>query len=216
MEFCDEKYRKAIYRAYLNWSDWKDEFEAGSWAKLPMLDDPDRFKKFLSEYSLARNIRNESNDSPTKNEERPAQERVREALRKLKIVEPSDVKESAEGIAKLASSKEVKKRSQLSLVSKVACFAYPDKFPMWDQFARRGLTRVVDGPKCKKDKFIRTENYCEFAKGFDAEFENHKKCIQTQIRKHTGIPGDNKKHFINSAGFQRRVFDVLLMNLGRS
>ena len=215
MKFCDDDYREAIYRAYLNWSDWKDEFEASSWAKLPMLGNQNRFKKFLSEYSLARNIRNDSNDSPTKGKERPAQKRVREALRILKIVEPSDVKESAEGIAKLASSKEVKKRSQLSLISKVACFAYPDRFPMWDQFARRGLTRVVDGPECKKDKFIRTENYCEFAIDFDAEFENHKKCIQTRIREYTGIPGSDIKHFINSAGFQRRVFDVLLMNLGR-
>lgn len=217
------KIRSAYYHAYLNWIAWRADFEEDTWDQMEVLSGDKNgahFKKFLSSFSLARNVTKLPADKNVNGKERPAQYRVRDYLQKLSGNSIGNVEEVAKSLENFVGPKGNSKipPSQLSLASKIHCLHNPSKYPMWDQYARIGLTTLMDSNSTKKDKYIslKTNSYACFTADFGNKFSIFECDIRNEIPNFCGVNASTEEKFLTGKAFLRRVFDNMLMQIGRS
>ena len=141
---------KHICGAWLNWENWKDQFEAAPGLQnLPMLRDDSwkDFVRFTAEYGLARGIPGKAKAGEAKPALREVQCFLRgkdtQWLASTSLEEKSD--ELCSSIKKMPGfDQETGVKAQRSLISKVMSMSEPDKYPMFDHFAREGLGDVLE------------------------------------------------------------------------
>ncbi len=178
MEFEEIDY----WRAATNWVAWERDYNEPVVAIPPVLQEQDRFAGFIKEYGLLRGIAGN---------QRPG---IRVWLRdNLNFDTP--ITELAE---KLQDEVQLPSR-QISLISKILCFAAPENFFPKDQYSTRGLRHEDHGPAnpTYEDYHIRCNDL------FNQNNDNIEAFLHDRV-----IPTDNID------GFNRRVFDTALMRIG--
>lgn len=130
-----------VYCARKNWVEWQDVFEhRGPPSENPLLTDRDRFRKFLSEYSVWRTVKAGTSDT-LRLELHHGTSELDALLGDTTGVGLDDMN------ARLRSRFSSKENgSLLSLISKVAAFLAPDQFIAWDRFAKRGTKLALAVP----------------------------------------------------------------------
>ncbi len=166
------------------------------------------FRKFTVEYGVARGIPG----TTSQEEPKGALTEVQTFLANLRIDHqtPGFLESASEEL-----QKSLKKHcengneanSQLSLISKVLSMSQPEKYPMWDRFARLGL-RAVTGKSYQK--------YDNFKSEFDDLFGDYLPSILSTL---TGFDDHIQRSgfapIASNTAFQRRIFDVALMIHGK-
>jgi len=191
---------KIIYfRAGLNWLSWQDNFEHGSSARLPALDCPKRFQKFVYDYSLLRSY---------KTEER---EEIRQWLNCYGRLGTATNDPSGAGVDALAGKLKQKGpcwTEEISLVSKLAAFARPDIFIAYDQFATKGakicIAEIRDAPNKRK-------SYQHYPAYLADVHEIVKSPVGGQMREYLSTNTPPTKH---KKAFVLRMIDCYLMEVG--
>ena len=140
----------AFLAAASNWAMWRADFEfGGNPTDLPVLVCEKRFHAFVSEYGLLHGIK------------KPKRENIRVSLSKwnyLNKINNCEDRYLLDDIVKVAKNEFIFKNTEMSLISKLAAFARPEKFVAWDRYIRRGVSFVIIGSREK----IKFENYEHF------------------------------------------------------
>ena len=194
------KLKKLYFRAGWNWLNWRDNFEHLSDERLPALNDPERFKRFVSDYSLLRNY------------DGAKREEIRNWLNGYKRLARATEHVSGAGIDRLASK--LKRTGpchtrEISLVSKLAAFERPDVvFIAYDQFAALGAKKLIEYLNREPNE---RKSYTDY-KGYLADVNTIViSSVGCQIRKYFSThkpPTQHKKAFL------LRMVDCYLMDLG--
>lgn len=122
----------AFFLAGINWVMWRDCFEEQSEAAMPVLCDPDRFRQFLSGYNLLM-FRNAD-----------YKQRLRDWMNRDERVKRMVKQEDGGGIECVLREMHGKRfNRERSFLSKLAAFARPDVFIAYDQYARRGVRKIL-------------------------------------------------------------------------
>lgn len=108
----------------------------------------------------------------------------------------------------------------ISLVSKVAFLFNPTKYPPLDRFGKKGLNRLPGTKKSGGSGYSTFSTYQEYYGEFNRHFRHFEPCIRNEINESWlqelaqkfDVAGDR----ISKKAFRRKVFDNILMNLGRA
>lgn len=108
----------------------------------------------------------------------------------------------------------------ISLISKVAFLFSPTKYPPLDRFGKKGLNRLRGTNKSGGSGHLQFAMYQEYYGEFGKYFRIFEPCIRNEINQDWAqelagkfdVAGDR----INKKAFRRKVFDNVLMNIGRS
>lgn len=183
----------ALWSAGANWLAWRADFDfAGPVEQLPVLVDPDRFKRFVKEYGVLRGVPSAS----------------RQSARALLLVPPlfgGALAAGAEGIDTLATDLSFDLHGkQTAFFSKLAAFAQPGRFVAYDKFARRGLARAMGKPDGSYDG-----SYHRYSVDMDLCWRGETgKQIRSFLRGRATPVGSG------GSAFGRRVLDAYLMVRG--
>jgi hypothetical protein len=181
----------SFWCAAANWVQWKADFEGSSRLKeLPVLKDSERFSSFLNEYGLRRLFPKRNTNSA-------------DVARKFLLGADSFLNQhGVDGVVSELAN-EVGKR-HVSFVSKIAAFAEPKIYLASDQYARKGVAKIVHGSDSLKyksyDTYLKDVN-----KAWDEDAGND---IKAYVSKRE-YPGKSYGY-----AFHRRVLDVFLMATG--
>ncbi|NNK67906.1 MAG: hypothetical protein HKO95_14360 [Rhodobacteraceae bacterium] len=197
--------------AFANWLAWEADYthrnKGGTFETLPVLTEHKRFRTFLTEYSLARNIPGGGKDEEKEDFIKKRQKLVMCHFRKEAPTHrrATDVDEYAcrlasecnkggHGLPPLPQKGSQKVAISRSLVSKVFAFWNPAAYPPFDRFAKQGLNTPA--------------NYKSFNEAFHTKFD-----VFAVIY---NLPEYHKKRIslADQQGFKARVLDVLLMIKG--
>lgn len=149
----------AYHAAAANWSRWRCDYNfRGKWKNRPLLNDINRFSRFCSEYNLSRNI--PGNPALTNKSEKAKLARLRRRVVmdfvRNRPIHPNgcDINDFAKELSCFANKPhescglivpELPQKGSgrvsvsVSLVSKIACFSDPARFPPLDRLNRIGL-----------------------------------------------------------------------------
>jgi hypothetical protein len=191
----DDAIEAALPIACKNWRDWRPEFEHGGH---PLLAEPGtRFGTFCREYSVGRTIR-----AGTRCDFR------RRLVAQLEAAIGDDTGHALDALEddlRPDFGTHGGKSRLVSVLSKVAAFARPERFVAWDRYAKKGLNSVLGRPPS-----ARFHTYAEYLAAFDCAWN--------------GQPGQRIRDYLMRHGtqeaiekeprFQRRILDVCLMRLG--
>ena len=183
----------AFFLAGTNWIMWRDCFEEQSVADLPVLCDNDRFKRFVSDYSLLRNLKQCDRD------------RLCNWMKHNDRMEWMIADESGGRIDRVLD--EMQKpdpgfRSERSFLSKLAAFARPEVFIAYDRFASRGVRKLLfmeRNPQDYVDYLGKVRQFCR------------KPSVSEEI---AGYIADRHIPACNKKAFRLRMLDVYLMLKG--
>ncbi len=185
----------ALWTAGANWCRWAADFEhKGDCAELPVLAHNERYRAFVSEYSLLRYY--------TLDEREQLRQKLYRSNAFKNALKPAD----GNGIDELAiqlTEEYPGFDTERSFISKLAAFARPDTFVAWDRFARIGLSAVTNGPA--KGNYRSYSEYLSAANGLQSAELGRK--IDKYLDR-SSLPTDNRN------AFRRRVLDVFLMVRG--
>lgn len=195
-----------------NWLKWQKVFEHKSPATNSLLNDPNTFRDFVVEYSVARTIRKGTIDE------------LRATLASdstLAFLSDPSGKELDKADIKLRRRFGTMegRRGIRSMLSKVAAFLAPDDFIAFDQYALRGVRRVrrhrvnelkEQGAAIPDTLREKIESYADYLRSMNELLDGP---LGTQIKKacagHYPSDAAAKKN-----RFHRRVLDIYLSRLG--
>jgi hypothetical protein len=189
-----------IHNAYENWEGMKPEFEhKGEAHLLPMLLCAEKFASFRNGYNVFRYDRAEN------------VEKVRLFLNKPDTLQNAISSSKSSGLELLSIELQKKcsiRNREVSMLSKLAAFSFPDQFNAMDRWAKQGIVKISgsEGIDFYLTK-IKAKSYSEY----EFQIENilispYFEKISNQIKK---CPGNASK-----AEFFRRVLDSHLMRIG--
>lgn len=184
-----------------NWKDWIRVFEhAGAVEQNPLLTSPQVFSKFLGEYSVSRTIR-----AGTSNEFRKALSSGRVGLGD-KLGDPSGKGvDELEEMLRWDFGTMGGRRGMRSVISKIAAFLAPANFVAWDQFARKGLTRM----RGRRETHV-YQTYADYVSDVNLLLNGEmKNALISECQGHYPTP-----YSAEQDRFRRRVLDVYLMRMG--
>lgn len=190
----DIYWKRARNLANKNWKDWSDCYENGGKLRdLPIITNRHVFQSFLYEYSVFRGFGREEMD------------RVFPRLKSIPEPEGDDFRGPLKFVKECF--KEVgKTRSVISFTSKLLAHWKPAVFPMWDQYVRIGLRKLVVVP-----------HGCGFYAHEIQSYENFRSIFLetcnklTRHSKDIGILTTDRQ----DSGFTNRVLDIALVELGK-
>lgn len=193
----DEIIEKSLNVARKTWKEWRDVFEHfGGIDSNPILNDYDKFKKFCHEYSVNRTIR------------KGTHKQLCDELRNSPLFAEAIRDDSGKFLDRLEVKLREKYGTQngkrvLSILSKVAAFVRPERFVAYDQYAKKGIMKVLSLPNNSLN------SYAKYLLAFDTiwsqELGNKIKELSSQ---------DGMEIVEKEPRFQRRILDVYLMMLG--
>jgi hypothetical protein len=182
-----------------NWDRWRDVFEdEGRIRNNPLLSDPVRFSFFLQEYSVFRTIAAGKHD-----QFRQALVSSREFGQALNDSSGAKLDAAEQGLRCDFGTHDGARR-MISVLSKVAAFLRPATFVAWDQYAKKGVMRVLNEPSsaitCYYDYLSLVNRAWNGALG---------KAIREWFAKNR-----LRRSLGNDPRYLRRVLDVCLMREG--
>lgn len=224
--------------AEVNWIAWRDQFEKPNGVQ-SLLQHPDDFEKFMNEYSLSRTIRS---NKEAKNKLSPKENRqvVRLCLADifrdnfdLRAARPA-TNNAVEWLGcelydrlkakSYISLPACKKRSFVSMCSKLLTFHDPQGIVPYDRFARRGvkfLCAAATTSKTSKNKYNfdwvlnklgslpYSGKYSEFLQDFFNTIPKHRDQLDNAVRQVRKDIGET-----NQNAFRNRIFDNYAMFVG--
>jgi hypothetical protein len=188
-----------VLEAAKNWTDWVNVFEHGGPAvDNPLLAQAPLFSKFLREYSVARTVQKGRSDQ--------LRERLRSGdfpLQSILEDRSGTLLDTQERILRTEFGTYGGTRGLRSAMSKIVAFLAPCSFNAWDQYAKRGLHKML--PTCDAPA-----SYAEYLGQINSLlFGELGRQVRDACARNYPTPGAAE-----GDRFHRRVLDVYLMRLG--
>jgi hypothetical protein len=214
IEPSDKQITWAIVQAAHMWADekYKGKLLGGGAEFL----EPDWFKQFLSDWSVARVVRIEHQDDIRNF----LNGRFRKAIARDKSGRV--VTAGARHIAQHRWTHKVattgKRMVPISLVSKTAFFFHPERFVPCVGYSRRGINLLLGAAHAGGAGHIQFKTYEEYLEEFNKFFRKYERKIASEVALPwvkvlaKGLGCDNEA--LSSPAFRRKVFDSVLMGVG--
>ena len=183
------------------------------------------FDKFVTQWQVARTLSGKFTDKKRTIINPKRTELEAYLIDYIKIIhnkpQPCQVHDLSQYIAKMKWSSTKKGKAEhnqvISFASKFAFFINPEVFAPYDRFCVAGLKKLDKETKPKN--IIIYSSYVNYMKSFDGYYYKYSKqiknaCEQLHIAKLIDDLG-LEKTLNDTAAFQRKVFDNILMGLGK-